>query len=129
MTIFQSSEPSVNLRKMDGMIYIPFVLGVMYCYADYMVARYHPDTKIMPLSALEEAPNELCSQACASVKTQMCQEWASFSKDFCPTVCSTYLEADAHYGNWTAIFKCVEKASSAQEIQSCGVSCTGPVEL
>lgn len=119
----------MNLSKLNGLIYIPFVLGVVYCYTDYLVARYHPNTEIIPLTAFQETPNELCTNACKSVKAQMCQEWSAYSGEFCPGVCTTYLEADAHYGNWSAIFKCVEKASTAQEIQSCGVSCTGPVEL
>lgn len=119
----------MNLRKMDGMIYVPFALGVMYCYADYLVARYYPDTGIIPLTAFHETPNELCDNACNSLKTQLCQEWVIHTTSICPEVCNTYLEADVHYGNWASIFKCVEKASSAQEIQNCGVSCTGPVEL
>lgn len=110
------------------LIYVPFILGTVYCYGEYLLVRYYP-SKDLTLDINHQPSNEICSKACANVKAQMCQEWTTIKSSLCPDVCDSYLEADVQYGNWKDIFQCVEGAESPQEIQNCGVTCTGPTEL
>ena len=121
----------MSRSKFEWVIYIPFIVGVLICYGEYLVVKYYSTQDTVALDAYHVAAHETCKRACDNIELQMCQEWMAAPKgNLCPEVCDTFLEEEKRYGgSASTVFSCVAKASSPAEIQKCGLNCTPSIEL
>lgn len=119
-------------RWAGTLIYVPFVLGTLMFYCNYLYIRFQDEPHIPLPTPAYQSHHAVCDAACNVISDQMCREWVSHRDNrMCQFSCDAYLDDDKldNVSDWHDIFRCAALVNNPQSLNNCGVVCTPMMEL
>lgn len=121
-------------RKLSFIIYLPFIIGLLLFYINYLEVRYG-DTPISTSDIKDPFVSEygLCNRACSNIAKIHCKEMVSplGKADICSYTCDAHLAEDdlLMSPEWRSIFSCASLAKDSKDLKNCNITCTVMEEL